>query len=114
MEEYLTKLTLLHCAIIRQNFDVIVEILNAKKELVFKVDRKQMNALHYVATTASDDVNIVALLSKEDVSLAYKRDSDGQILLHLVTKNGRFDVVKRLKKDYPNVIEVLDNKHLVA
>ena len=79
----------------------------------------QMNALHYAATTALGNVNIVAMLSKEDVSLANKRDNNGQTPLHLVTKNGQFDVVKRLKKDYPDVIEVLDNKqrnilHLVA
>ncbi|KAK0601889.1 hypothetical protein LWI29_028457 [Acer saccharum] len=63
--------------VVKLLFDIIVETLNVKKEFMSKVDGKQMNALHYAATTTSDDVNIVALLSKDDVSLAYKRDNDG-------------------------------------
>ncbi|KAL5802592.1 hypothetical protein ACOSQ4_030897 [Xanthoceras sorbifolium] len=109
------QLTLLHSAVIRQNFDVIVEILDAKMEIVSKVDGHQRNALHYAA--ASGHVKIAERLSK--VLLAHKRDSDGQTPLHLATKNGRLGVMKMFVKDYPDVIELLDSKkrnilHLAA
>ncbi|KAK2639585.1 hypothetical protein Ddye_027380 [Dipteronia dyeriana] len=113
------NMTLLHIAVMRRNIDVTREILNAKKDLLTKMDVKQRNALHYAAAAANEVKNIVALLSKEDDLLAYKRDCNGQTPIHLATKNGRFGVVKMLVNDYPDVIEVLDNKqrnilHLAA
>ncbi|KAK1583880.1 hypothetical protein Q3G72_027857 [Acer saccharum] len=117
------KMTLLHSAVIRRNYDVTMEILNApsnaKNDIVTKVDEKQRNALHYASAAAYEVEKIVALLSKEDVSLAYKRDCNGQTPIHLATINGRFGVVKMLVNDYPDVIEVLDNNqhnilHLAA
>ncbi|KAL5736043.1 hypothetical protein ACOSQ2_030831 [Xanthoceras sorbifolium] len=111
------QLTLLHNAVIRQNFDIMTEILKEKKEFVFKVNGHQMNALHYAA--ALGHFKISGQLLKEDVSLVYKCDKDGQTPIHLATKNGRFGVMKMLLKDYPDVIELLDNKkrnilHLAA
>ncbi|KAH7544311.1 hypothetical protein ACOSP7_030522 [Xanthoceras sorbifolium] len=111
------QLTLLHSAVIRHNFDIMIEILSTKKELVSKVDTYQRNVLHYAA--ASGHVRISERLLKEDVSLAYKCDENGHTPLHLATKNGRFLVTKLLVKDYPNAIEMLDNNkrnilHLAA
>ncbi|KAL5804235.1 hypothetical protein ACOSQ3_031035 [Xanthoceras sorbifolium] len=116
-EESNNQLTLLHSAVIRKNFDVMMEILRAKNELVFKVDMHKRNVLHYAA--ASGHVRISRQLLKEDVSLAYKCDEDGQTPLHLATKNGRLSVMKMLVKDYPDIIELLDSKkrnilHLAA
>ncbi|KAK4850561.1 hypothetical protein QYF36_007836 [Acer negundo] len=113
------NMTLLHSAVMRRNIDVTREILNARKDLITKVDVKQRNALHYAAAAAYEVNNILALLSKEDDLLAFKRDCNGQTPIHLATKNGRFGAVKMLVNDYPDVIEVLDNKqhnilHLAA
>ncbi|TXG67892.1 hypothetical protein EZV62_009167 [Acer yangbiense] len=107
--------------VVKLLFDVTMEILNARKDLVTKEDVKQRNALHYAAAlfSAYEVEKIVALLSKEDVLLAYKRDCNGQTPIHLATINGRFSVVKMLVNDYPDVIEMLDNNqrnilHLAA
>ncbi|KAL5737764.1 hypothetical protein ACOSP7_030525 [Xanthoceras sorbifolium] len=111
------QLTLLNSAVIRHNFDVMIEILSAKKEPVSKVDTHQRNVLHYAA--ASGHVRISGRLLKEDVSFAYECDENDHTPLHLATKNGRFLVTKLLVKDYPNAIEMLDNNkrnilHLAA
>ncbi|KAL5802611.1 hypothetical protein ACOSQ4_030916 [Xanthoceras sorbifolium] len=106
----LNELTLLHCAVIRQNYVFVVEIAKRKRELVNTLDAHGRNPLHYAAVLGN--VAIARRLLQADVSssLGHKGDCNGQTPLHLAAQNGQLSVLFVLVNGYPDAIEVLDGR----
>ncbi|XP_031283090.1 ankyrin repeat-containing protein At5g02620-like [Pistacia vera] len=101
-------LTLLHRAVINQDYVVMVEILQAKKELINELDAHNRNPLHFAAAIGNS--KMVRHLANEDDSLVYQGDRDGLTPIHLAAKNGQIVVLKMLIEFYPDVFELLENK----
>ncbi|KAL5737778.1 hypothetical protein ACOSP7_030539 [Xanthoceras sorbifolium] len=106
----LNELTLLHCAVIRQNYVFVVEIAKRKRELVNTLETHGRNPLHYAAVLGN--VAIARRLLQADVSssLGHKGDCNGQTPLHLAAQNGQLSVLFVLVNGYPDAIEVLDGR----
>ncbi|KAK3199482.1 hypothetical protein Dsin_022897 [Dipteronia sinensis] len=113
------ELTLLHCAVIRQNYVFVVEILKANKELINEIDEHGRNPLHYAAGLGNKAIASQLLEADASSSLGYKADCKGQTPLHLAAENGQKTVLTMLVNGYPNAIAVVDGRqrsilHLAA
>lgn len=87
----------------------MAKILEAKRDLINVLDKRDRNPLHYAA--ALGHFEIACRLSDEDDTLAYERDCNGQSPLHLASENGKLSLLKRLLHSYPDSIEFLDKKN---
>ncbi|KAL9441593.1 hypothetical protein AB3S75_020150 [Citrus x aurantiifolia] len=111
------ELTLLHSAVMRQNYEIMVKILDKNKGLINLPDWHQRSPLHYAA--ALGNVRMAKRLLEENNELAYKRDRYFETPLHLAAENGKLNILKELIDGYPDAIEILNKKdrsilHLAA
>ncbi|KAL5804258.1 hypothetical protein ACOSQ3_031058 [Xanthoceras sorbifolium] len=114
-----STLTLLHCAVIRQNYVFVVEIVKRKGELINTLDVQGRNPLHYAAALGNVAIARRLLQADGSSSLGHKSDCNGQTPLHLAAQSGRERVLSMLVNGYPDAIEVLDGRqrsilHLAA
>ncbi|KAL5737776.1 hypothetical protein ACOSP7_030537 [Xanthoceras sorbifolium] len=105
-----STLTLLHCAVIRQNYVFVVEIVKRKGELINTLDVQGRNPLHYAAALGNVAIARRLLQADGSSSLGHKSDCNGQTPLHLAAQNGRERVLSMLVNGYPDAIEVLDGR----
>lgn len=101
------EMTLLHFVVMRQNYGIMVKILETNKGLINRLDWHQRNPLHYAA--ASGSVKMAQRLLEESKQLAYERDCNGETPLHLAAENGKLKVLKLLINKYPDAIEIRNN-----
>ncbi|KAK2639496.1 hypothetical protein Ddye_027291 [Dipteronia dyeriana] len=113
------ELTFLHCAVIRQHYVLVVEILKANKNLINKIDEYGRNPLHYAAGLGNKAIASQLLEADVSLSLGYKADCKGQTPLHLAAENGQKIIFTMLVNGYPDAIVGVDRRqrsilHLAA
>jgi len=87
----------------------MAKILEAKRDLINVLDKRDRNPLHYAA--ALGHFEIACRLSDEDDRLVYQHDCNGQSPLHLASQNGKLSILENLLHSYPDSIEFIDNKN---
>ncbi|KAL5737770.1 hypothetical protein ACOSP7_030531 [Xanthoceras sorbifolium] len=106
----LNDLTLLHCAVIRQNYVFVAEIVKRKMEVINTQDEYERNPLHYAAVLGNVAIARRLLQADGSSSLGHKGDCNGQTPLHLAAQNDHPTILSMLVNGYPNAIEVLNRR----
>ncbi|KAK0601799.1 hypothetical protein LWI29_027499 [Acer saccharum] len=134
------KVTLLHCAVIRQNYgktmnftisnilntlsksdivillflqlnlDLVVEILKIKRELIHELDAHGRNPIHYAAVLGNKKIARRLLEADASSSLGYNVDCDDKTPLHLAAEKDQQSVFEILVNGYPDAIVKVDKK----
>ncbi|XP_048567180.1 serine/threonine-protein phosphatase 6 regulatory ankyrin repeat subunit C-like isoform X5 [Triticum urartu] len=82
-------------------------VLNRYEELVELSDLLGNNALHYAAE--KNNARIVSILLNKNHALAYKQNNEKHTPLHIAAYYGSTEAAKELLKQFPDVIEMVDN-----
>ncbi|KAL9444484.1 hypothetical protein AB3S75_017636 [Citrus x aurantiifolia] len=104
------ELTLLHFVVMRQNYDIMVQILGTNKDLIKRLDWHQRNPLHYAAASENGKLKVLKLLINKYPDAIEIRDNSDRSILHVAAKHGNWNIVSFILEspEMENLINLVD------